>query len=68
MVFDSVLKLMEVLWQADLSQGEQLERARLLAKEIACRVALAEGRVDELLRAFPGHFDVVVRLPPSSGC
>lgn len=62
MVFDSVLKLMQVLWQADLSQGEQLERARLLAKEIACRAALAEGRVDELLRAFPGHYDVVVRL------
>ena len=60
--FDSVLRLMQVLWQADLSQGEQLERARLLAKEIACQAALAEGRVDELLRAFPGHYDVVVRL------
>ncbi|HHY93395.1 MAG TPA: hypothetical protein GX513_00055 [Firmicutes bacterium] len=56
----------EALWGANSSQEEQFERARLLAKEIACAVALAEGRVDDLLRAFPGHFDLVVRLRP--GC
>lgn len=60
-VCDSAFRLMEALWLADLPAEERLERARLLAKEVAAAAALAEGRVDELLKAFPGHFEIVVR-------
>lgn len=59
---DSAFRLMEVLWLEDLPAEECLERARLLAKEVAAAAALAEGRVDELLRLFPGHFALVVKL------
>lgn len=59
---DSAFRLMEVLWVEDLTAEERLERARLLAKEVAAAAALAEGRVDDLLKAFPGHFELVVKL------
>ena len=61
-VCGSAFRLMEVLWLADLSVEERLERARLLAKEVAAAAAVAEGRVDDLLKAFPGHFELVVKL------
>lgn len=66
-MFELAKRLMAVLWVADLPAEERLERARLLAKELAAGAAVAEGRVDEFLRACPGHFELVVKLSPCAG-
>lgn len=66
-MFELAKDLMGLLWQADLSAGERLERAKLLAKELAAAAALAEGGVDDLLRAFPGHFELVLALGWETG-
>lgn len=53
-MFELAKRPMAVLWVADLPAEERLERARLLAKELAAGAAVAEGRVDELLESVSG--------------